>query len=854
MATITTDTFLDGGVARTAGEVWTNNGGRLTVRTDTRWHLNAPASMTGTLGSLTISSTLGGGYTLDGRNVRWMPYDTGTGNVPAIGTTITQGGVSGYFLGVWATITSAPTAVGAAMPATGFIKFREVTGGPYAAGALTGIGASATGPDVVGWIEVVHDQAANITVPRLGDFTVEGDWFDLGTTTGSANQLVSVPTNGSATCYTPGVWIAKIAVPLTDDDYEFYPSMYAGLMIAANVGTDARSKFVCMETNGQVRVGHNGTVAVGFVPPAGRKIRIPNVFGRNCLTATRAVNAIPSATFGTRPEFSTTNAGVLVIKKFLTDWNLQFTQPFSAQIQHVGAFETLLLQEVASALDVYDVGIGMSQNVSSIALTLLSCFAGGMVQKVRAFRATTATSNHTVSMTSCVGVTLKEVEAGNLVYARSTSGRAFFITTSSDILIEDCVQFNTAMSLVASAGIEVKNLDHVDRIVGISNASNNLWAIEIQTNCQNCLIDGITFGLEGAIASVGPYNGIVNCAASANIRVRNLGTRAAFLNAGASGSAPGVIYGSGGNNQNVRVQRCYVEPIRTSALALTNSDKNCVYEHVYGDFADTFTVSDLNSKVKNCGGTPTTTGQASVYGTMFWDAFVSATEGRVVLSMNEASVETAALQTIISGTPKFTSAGNLILATVGDEVQWVMDYWCLGSTGTNVTFSTGARWGNHDLYFQIDKGLGYGGTWIAFNQTNIAAETGIDPAIGFKIKFRAVCAIAATTNLLTYVRFSTVTTLVAQSNNLYPLDTAKISLLNLVSGSRVKATKVSTGDLLFNGSETSGSVLFETDFIGAVNIEARKASGSPFYQPWLTQVTTIASETVQATALQTLDE
>ena len=35
MATITADTFLDVGTARTAGEAWTMNGGVLTVRTDT---------------------------------------------------------------------------------------------------------------------------------------------------------------------------------------------------------------------------------------------------------------------------------------------------------------------------------------------------------------------------------------------------------------------------------------------------------------------------------------------------------------------------------------------------------------------------------------------------------------------------------------------------------------------------------------------------------------------------------------------------------------------------------------------------------------------------------------------------
>ena len=46
MATITSDTYLDEGTSRTAGETWACNGSTLTIRTDTRWHANAPASGT----------------------------------------------------------------------------------------------------------------------------------------------------------------------------------------------------------------------------------------------------------------------------------------------------------------------------------------------------------------------------------------------------------------------------------------------------------------------------------------------------------------------------------------------------------------------------------------------------------------------------------------------------------------------------------------------------------------------------------------------------------------------------------------------------------------------------------------
>jgi hypothetical protein len=197
MATITTDTFLDGGVARTAGEGWTMNGGVLTIRTDTRWHANAPAGMTGSFSSMAISSTLGGGILIDSRNVREVWFNSGSGTVPAIGTTITQGGVSGYLLGVYSNLAQAPTTVGQPMPSEGFIKFREVTGGSFSAGTLTGIGATALGADRVSWIEVVMDQATAITVPRLGFFRTRGAWYELlETTSGTAGQLVQLPTNG----------------------------------------------------------------------------------------------------------------------------------------------------------------------------------------------------------------------------------------------------------------------------------------------------------------------------------------------------------------------------------------------------------------------------------------------------------------------------------------------------------------------------------------------------------------------------------------------------------------------------------------------------------------------------------
>lgn len=83
---------------------------------------------------------------------------------------------------------------------------------------------------------------------------------------------------------------------------------------------------------------------------------------------------------------------------------------------------------------------------------------------------------------------------------------------------------------------------------------------------------------------------------------------------------------------------------------------------------------------------------------------------------------------------------------------------------------------------------------------------------------------------------------------------AQVSVVGLAAGSQVKVTKVSNGDVLFNGAESGGQVSFSTTYIGAIRIDARKASASPYYKPWSSQANTVSGQTVEITALQELDE
>lgn len=93
--------------------------------------------------------------------------------------------VDSSYLGAWSSFTAGPTA--ATMPATGWLKVKDVVNAPFEAGvALTiqgGTTPAATAVDAEqrGWIEVIGGELsttpATYTIPRLGKFTVTGDWF-----------------------------------------------------------------------------------------------------------------------------------------------------------------------------------------------------------------------------------------------------------------------------------------------------------------------------------------------------------------------------------------------------------------------------------------------------------------------------------------------------------------------------------------------------------------------------------------------------------------------------------------------------------------------------------------------------
>lgn len=812
--TITTDQNWDTLSGKAGGDTYNVNGGLLRIDTDTRYCANSSPT-TGTIGVITISSTLGGTVLMDGTKVRLIPYNTGTGNVPAAGTTITQGGVSSTLLCVMSAVNVVPTTSGSAMPATGFIKVKDKTGGSYAAGALSGIGASATGADVVGWIEVAADEvAANaFTIPRLGKWQITGDWYDAGTTNGSRGQTFQLP-NGTAGAglRTPGVWIETASGSGT---YEFWPALStANGFATANHGTDDRSKVVQDATGGLIRIGSDGTNNIGHLPPSGCKVRIPNVILTGNTTAQRGTAVIPNSTIATRFETVTTSAGVIDIDKAAIHWYLNISQAYSVKLNNCGVFDgPHIISEVAAPLDLKNFHIIPANALDAQAITLQSCFAGGVIEDCKWGRAgTIAAADHIGTVSYCIGQTWTRFHAIAWAVRTNNTFPRMIWTWNDNITLDDCRAIGLAFNLVTCSNVTVTNMKYCDRQIAQATTFPQ-YALLIETRCNGVTVNG--FGIYGSTANMHPYSGLFSLAASKNIKIRNIGSPGARFEMGTANAA-GVVVNHGGNNDGVEVKRVYVQNTRTGIYATLNSDTNVLYENVWGDAGDAPDAQCLNMLQRGmyAGGTPTTA-FTSVYGSIFWDAFISATQGRIGLFFNEPTSAQSAYvyNKTITGASGFTSTGSLALVVLNNTVTYEWPHFIRGYTAlANVAPTlTGTNTGNHTLDYQIDTGAGWNGTWKTLNATNLSAETGITAAAGFKLKIRVTCSSASTTNALTGVYIVGTTDSTSQQQT-YPLDLNTLTLTGLQNPSEVRVFQSGTTTQIAGQEDvTSGTFTTQID-------------------------------------------
>lgn len=799
------------------------NGGVLTIDQDSRTGLNQTTSTS--LGSITLSASLGGTVNIDGTAIWMIPYTAGTGNVPAFNTVISNSTGTGKLIGVHATLTSASTASGAAMPATGFIRVKQKTG-TYSAGALTGIGATADNAGRIGWIEIVGDEASTVNANRLGVYNSNGAWYEVGTTSGVSNQTMQIPNNGLLR-YVGGVYIEKT---VGSNDFEFYPNNGTN----TTTGTEAtRGKVVWIDNTGLVRIGNSGAATNGFTPIAGLKVVVGNIFFENCTTAARTANVIPNATLATRYDFTTTGGGVVNITKSTYAWYLSCAQAYSVNVSESSFIDAIFLSEVATTMNFSKVGVGNKPTTPLLTspLTMTFCFAGGTFTDCVWLRVSMAASGaHTNTLSDCAGFTfVRDKIVAGVIRANATT---FSINATR---IKNCTWttptiIQGAMTFTTCDNIQITNTIYCEAISGTTLATQAGYVWTLSTNTINCKISGLTI----PILNTQPFTGLLQLTTGcSNNKLRNIGTRVAPLNMGTVNGC-GLIYTIVSACFDTKIQRVYVSNTRTGIMTGDNSSKGLVEENVFGDYADAVDVmAVLNMERKGMGGTGALTAQVSVYGTHWLNYFTSATVGRIAVLMNEPTAETITQVTLTNGAA-FTSAGGLYMPVIGHKALFETPNYIIGHnsfTNTPLVMAAGTAT-NYTYRYQIDKGAGFGAFSAVLTATTLATalsgETGINPSVGIKIRLEITTSVTNTT-AITSVFLTTVSSTTSQDFQ-YPLDTFKLTLNGVVPGSDVVVLQAGTETVLGQVDQNSTSTwdyIYETPT--NIDIFVSKAGFVPFY-------------------------
>ena len=785
---VTTTKYISELTGKTGIDTYNVDAGTLIIDCDSRYAPNSTPT-TGPLGNLTVSSTVGGLFSVTTEFTKLIQFDTGTGIVPAYGTVITKGTASATILCVMELKTGGATyAAGATMPATGWLKVRVATNG-FTSGTVTGAGYALNLTDGVlsqGWINIVGVQDRSHSHSRLGSMSMRGDWVSVGSTSGVRGQNIQLPhfTADGRTDY-PGV---DIETSPGSGTYQFWPN--AGLYFTSvECSTDSRSSFVYISTVGVVTIG-TGTNAqpTGHLPVAGCDVRIPSIILQECAATNLQTTVEPWRNIGTRYESSFTNAGLCTLSKVTGTWYWNIVQAYSLYMRDVHVCDNILIGEIGTKADIDNLHIGLSTattEYASNAFVFQQCYYGGVVGTMSFLRGrSTATSGYAAIVVNCYGGwTFAKLRGGHTGAPTAVSGAIYF-NTNGVIVIDEAWTFAKRVLVQAGTSFKLKKLIYADKCIGTTDTTAQSRAVEAVAMATNMEITDIQNW--PGVANCHPYLALFYANTTSNSSLRSCGTAAVPFNAGTVNTM-GYIFDDGGNNSGIMIQRNWITALRLGLHGGTNTTNTFTSVNNYQvDASKTIGPQQQSSVVHgnrfNSGGVPNSF--SAVYGTCMWDGFTGDTTTRAALILVEKTPSTPDVYTITGGFPKFNGAGKLVMLTTGDQVAWAWPWMILGWNGLASFARQGVNVTNFTYEYDLDKGNGFSGVWKTFSTANLLAEV-IDPVVGFRPKVRITCIIGSATNRIDSFSFDGTTTLALQNAALYPLPSTGFKITGFPNGSDI---------------------------------------------------------------------
>lgn len=529
--TVTTTVNMDSLSGKAGDDTYNVNGGTLTIDRDTRYG-NNPSNSHGTISG---SATLGGTIKFRSDKIRLIYFTGGSGTVPAHDTTITQGSASGHLIGVHTALNAAPSTPGAAMPASGYIRVTQWNSVAFAAGALTGITATAAADPVfgtydrAGWLIDVGRDSKNTNVSRLNnpnDDPFKGEWFLMGYTDGNRSTTYQIPSNGDA------MYIAGVQVETSPGSgvFEWWPTT-SSPMTVANLRTSGPVSKQCHITPAaaQIRFGHDGTNSTGGACPAsGCLVRVPNLFLQCATAASPTTNSFSA--IASRHYFYANGAGKWNMDKVSSAWRANIvTNAYEINVTDTSICENLLITSNAAPFTISRLCLGMPADAPSASdgFTLSGGSVGGTVEdSVFGLGNLNARNRSAINLSSTGNVTFdrcKTVFTGN----PTTNPSAVTSSITDSITFDDCF-FTGWHNHSQSTNMSYTNFEAAGTPgAPIDVASNAAW-MSLSNKCSGFLVENGDFP---ETETLGKGNFITVAGSSSDNKFRNLGTAAAPISA-----------------------------------------------------------------------------------------------------------------------------------------------------------------------------------------------------------------------------------------------------------------------------------------------------------------------------------
>jgi len=494
------------------------------------------------------------------------------------------------------------------------------------------------------------------------------------------------------------------------------------------VATDERGKFFYSDaTTGTLTFAkRDANYDAGFKPPSGCKVRIPNIILSTAAPVDYSRNN-QANTLGSRYDTITTSAGVVLFRNVCCNWYILGASAAQVTLEDSAFGAAVSFSNVAGATTITNCCVGVSRCMVVAALTLANCFSGGTVTDSRFVRFLSATTTGScVPLSVSAGFTFTncrtDTQSGALGRMVRLAAYTYSATNCDSLTFIDSAAIGGGWLLTNANNTTITGTKYADVPVG-TTLNVAAFANAVVTS-DTVTIDG--FSAFADIPNVHPYGGIVSMAtSSADIEVKNIGTPAAPYDGGTV-NAMGVIAALSSTTIGVVLRRVYVQNTRTATFSSVNTIQNVRMFNVWGDGADSQVQVAVDAVAQGCRWTNPSTVQTAVYGTHWEDAFVSETDGRLMIFGNEPIAATANQCSFTFGAGAgFTAAGGISLPNLTDTVTWTMPYYAIGHNSianftsgvfTNPWLVTGTNVQFLEFQYAIDTGSGFSAFKHLLNQ------------------------------------------------------------------------------------------------------------------------------------------